>query len=135
MVRPVAGPGVRAAHRIARGSSRPHLADVGPRSPRRDPNPSAIAKCALAEAYSATGAAWRAGGISRAHVTTITTAVDKVARGLAHDDQAPFRAAAEQALLAYALDGASPTELAIKAKRVRAWVDEWGLAKDADEAE
>lgn len=91
--------------------------------------------CTLAEAYSATGAAWRSGGISRAHVSTITLSIDKVARGLAHDDQAPFRAAAEQALLAYALDGASPTELAIKAKRVRAWVDEWGLAKDADETE
>lgn len=91
--------------------------------------------CALAGGYSATGAAWVAGGISRAHVTTITTSIDKVARGLAHADQAPFRASAEQALLGFALDGATPTELAIKAKRVRAWVDEWGLAKDSDEAE
>jgi len=91
--------------------------------------------CALAGDYSATGAAWQAGSISRAHASTITRTIDTVARGLAHDDQAPFRQRCEQALLAYALDGASPTELAIRAKRVRAWVDEWGLAKDSDEAE
>jgi hypothetical protein len=91
--------------------------------------------CALAGGYSATGAAWLSDGISRAHVAIITTSIDKVARGLAHDDQAPFRAAAEQALLHYALDGATPAALAIKAKRVRGWVDEWGLAKDADETE
>jgi len=91
--------------------------------------------CSVAQDYAATGAAWVAGSISRAHASTITQSVDTVARGLAHDDQAPFRAMAEKALLDYALDGATPAQLVRAARKVRAWVDEWGMNKDANEAE
>jgi len=91
--------------------------------------------CSVAQDYAATGAAWVAGSISRAHASTITQSVDTVARGLAHDDQAPFRAMAEKALLDYALDGATPAQLVRAARKVRAWVDAWGMNKDANEAE
>lgn len=91
--------------------------------------------CAISAEYGDTGAAWIAGAVSRAHVSTITQSIDLVARGLAADVQPEFRGLSERALLGYALDGATPAALARKSRRIRAWADEWGMEKDADETE
>jgi hypothetical protein len=91
--------------------------------------------CALQETYLPTAAAWLAGEISGAHVGAITQAIDRAARSVPALDKPRFRADAEQALLAFAKEGARPSELSVRGRRLRLLVDPDGLAVDALETE
>ena len=89
----------------------------------------------LDEGYADTAQAWLAGEVTRSHVRAITTGTTTAIRSVPATRKDEVRAAAEAALLRYALDGATACEVARKATRVRAIVDPDGTAHDVLEIE